>query len=105
MIVQTLSTLIKRFSSGSLQVTSNGLPFWSGSKRCPHPLTFDPNNVSSVWLNSSCSCGADIHGVDANDRKRPQCLAIASHIPTLSGLIVDHPHSDHMMILIYAANA
>uniref|UniRef100_A0A7N6AXU7 E1 ubiquitin-activating enzyme n=1 Tax=Anabas testudineus TaxID=64144 RepID=A0A7N6AXU7_ANATE len=29
------------------QVTSTGLPFWSGSKRCPHPLTFDPNNVSS----------------------------------------------------------
>uniref|UniRef100_A0A3Q1KHQ7 E1 ubiquitin-activating enzyme n=1 Tax=Anabas testudineus TaxID=64144 RepID=A0A3Q1KHQ7_ANATE len=26
------------------QVTSTGLPFWSGSKRCPHPLTFDPNN-------------------------------------------------------------
>uniref|UniRef100_A0A8C9ZSX2 E1 ubiquitin-activating enzyme n=1 Tax=Sander lucioperca TaxID=283035 RepID=A0A8C9ZSX2_SANLU len=26
------------------EVTSAGLPFWSGSKRCPHPLTFDPNN-------------------------------------------------------------
>uniref|UniRef100_A0A7N5ZTH9 E1 ubiquitin-activating enzyme n=1 Tax=Anabas testudineus TaxID=64144 RepID=A0A7N5ZTH9_ANATE len=32
------------------QVTSTGLPFWSGSKRCPHPLTFDPNNVSTpIW--------------------------------------------------------
>jgi len=26
--------------------TSQGLPFWSGPKRCPHPLVFDPNNVS-----------------------------------------------------------
>lgn len=37
----------KRFCSASLEVNDNGLPFWSGSKRCPHPLTFDPNSVSS----------------------------------------------------------
>uniref|UniRef100_A0A8C7XNC9 E1 ubiquitin-activating enzyme n=1 Tax=Oryzias sinensis TaxID=183150 RepID=A0A8C7XNC9_9TELE len=30
------------------EVTSNGLPFWSGSKRCPHPLTFDPKNSTHV---------------------------------------------------------
>lgn len=30
------------------QVTSSGAPFWSGPKRCPHPLEFDVNNVSSV---------------------------------------------------------
>ncbi|XP_041946570.1 ubiquitin-like modifier-activating enzyme 1 [Alosa sapidissima] len=23
-------------------LTSSGLPFWTGAKRCPHPLTFDP---------------------------------------------------------------
>uniref|UniRef100_A0A452SVH6 Ubiquitin-like modifier-activating enzyme 1 n=1 Tax=Ursus americanus TaxID=9643 RepID=A0A452SVH6_URSAM len=28
------------------QLTSSGAPFWSGPKRCPHPLTFDVNNVS-----------------------------------------------------------
>ncbi|XP_024904746.1 ubiquitin-like modifier-activating enzyme 1 isoform X4 [Pteropus alecto] len=26
------------------QLTSSGAPFWSGPKRCPHPLTFDINN-------------------------------------------------------------
>ncbi|XP_014444002.1 ubiquitin-like modifier-activating enzyme 1 isoform X3 [Tupaia chinensis] len=26
------------------QLTSSGAPFWSGPKRCPHPLTFDVNN-------------------------------------------------------------
>ncbi|KAM6343838.1 ubiquitin-like modifier-activating enzyme 7 isoform 3-T3 [Alca torda] len=27
--------------------TSPGVPFWSGDKSCPHPLTFDPDNVSA----------------------------------------------------------
>ncbi|XP_006004027.1 ubiquitin-like modifier-activating enzyme 1 [Latimeria chalumnae] len=26
------------------QLTSSGAPFWSGPKRCPHPLQFDMNN-------------------------------------------------------------
>ncbi|XP_028923125.1 ubiquitin-like modifier-activating enzyme 1 [Ornithorhynchus anatinus] len=26
------------------QLTSSGAPFWSGPKRCPHPLTFDSSN-------------------------------------------------------------
>ncbi|XP_033822683.1 ubiquitin-like modifier-activating enzyme 1 [Periophthalmus magnuspinnatus] len=30
------------------EVTSHGLPFWSGTKRCPHPLTFDPTNVTHM---------------------------------------------------------
>jgi len=31
------------------QVTSSGAPFWSGPKRCPHPLQFDVDNVSRVF--------------------------------------------------------
>ncbi|XP_040060409.2 ubiquitin-like modifier-activating enzyme 1 [Gasterosteus aculeatus] len=30
------------------EVTAAGLPFWAGSKRCPHPLTFDPNNTTHM---------------------------------------------------------
>lgn len=30
------------------ELTSHGLPFWSGTKRCPHPLTFDHNNVTHM---------------------------------------------------------
>jgi len=26
------------------QITQEGLPFWSGPKRCPHPVVFDPAN-------------------------------------------------------------
>lgn len=42
------------------QVTSQGAKFWSGSKRCPHPLKFDPSNVSfeSESLKCACVCGA-----------------------------------------------
>ena len=29
------------------QTTSSGALFWSGTKRCPHPLKFDVKNVSS----------------------------------------------------------
>ena len=28
------------------QVTSSGQPFWSGPKRCPKPIIFDPTEVS-----------------------------------------------------------
>ncbi|XP_075966586.1 ubiquitin-like modifier-activating enzyme 1 isoform X2 [Anarhichas minor] len=30
------------------EVTASGLPFWSGSKRCPHELTFDPNSTTHM---------------------------------------------------------
>lgn len=29
------------------QETSPGVPFWAGDRSCPHPLTFDPDNVSA----------------------------------------------------------
>lgn len=31
-------------------VTREGVPFWSGPKRAPKPLTFDANNVRSVLV-------------------------------------------------------
>ena len=34
------------FSLPKDAVTSTGQPFWSGPKRAPEPLTFDPNEVS-----------------------------------------------------------
>lgn len=30
------------------QTTSTGAPFWSGPKRCPHPIAFDPNNSTHI---------------------------------------------------------
>uniref|UniRef100_A0A672YZ73 E1 ubiquitin-activating enzyme n=1 Tax=Sphaeramia orbicularis TaxID=375764 RepID=A0A672YZ73_9TELE len=45
-------------------VTSNGLPFWSGSKRCPQPLTFDPNNTTHLdYVVAAANLYRQIHGV------------------------------------------
>ena len=30
--------------------TSEGQPFWSGPKRCPKPIKFDPSDVSGVYV-------------------------------------------------------
>lgn len=38
----TIKQLLFNFPKG--QVTSSGAPFWSGPKRCPEPITFDPCN-------------------------------------------------------------
>ncbi|XP_019214768.1 ubiquitin-like modifier-activating enzyme 1 [Oreochromis niloticus] len=39
--------------------TTHGLPFWSGSKRCPHPLTFDPSNTTHIEY---VMAGANLYG-------------------------------------------
>ncbi|XP_014749203.1 PREDICTED: ubiquitin-like modifier-activating enzyme 1, partial [Sturnus vulgaris] len=40
--------LLHNFPPG--QKTNSGTLFWSGPKRCPHPLVFDPDNVSGDTL-------------------------------------------------------
>ncbi|RVE73454.1 hypothetical protein OJAV_G00047140 [Oryzias javanicus] len=46
------------------EVTSNGLPFWSGSKRCPHPLTFDPNNSTHIaYVMAAANLYGQIYGI------------------------------------------
>lgn len=41
------------------QMTSSGAPFWSGPKRCPHPIEFDADNVSG-FMSASVSSAAAI---------------------------------------------
>lgn len=41
-------------------ITREGVPFWSGPKRAPKPLTFDPNNVSLNKHALSLLRGADV---------------------------------------------
>lgn len=40
----TIKQLLFNFPKDA--VTSSGTPFWSGPKRAPDPITFDPENVS-----------------------------------------------------------
>ncbi|XP_035239382.1 ubiquitin-like modifier-activating enzyme 1 [Anguilla anguilla] len=47
------------------QMTSSGLPFWSGQKRCPHPLTFDPNNTTHMdYIVAAANLYAQIYGIE-----------------------------------------
>lgn len=39
--------LLHNFPPG--QKTNSGTLFWSGPKRCPHPLVFDPDNTTGAW--------------------------------------------------------
>ncbi|KAI7807986.1 ubiquitin-like modifier-activating enzyme 1 [Triplophysa rosa] len=46
------------------QVTSSGLPFWMGAKRCPHPLTFDTNNAPHMdFIVAAANLYGQIYGI------------------------------------------
>ncbi|KAK3103827.1 hypothetical protein FSP39_022215 [Pinctada imbricata] len=46
------------------QVTSSGAPFWSGPKRCPHPLKFDLNNEVHVdFVVATANLKAEMYGI------------------------------------------
>ncbi|KAM9758223.1 ubiquitin-like modifier-activating enzyme 1 [Menidia menidia] len=46
------------------EMTSNGLPFWSGTKRCPHPLTFDPDNSTHLeYVVAAANLYGQIYGI------------------------------------------
>ncbi|KAM7006559.1 ubiquitin-like modifier-activating enzyme 1 [Tautogolabrus adspersus] len=46
------------------QMTATGLPFWSGSKRCPHPLAFDPDSCSCMdFVVAAANLYGQIYGI------------------------------------------
>ena len=65
---QNFSNIIQQllYNFPADQKTSNGLPFWSGPKRCPHPLQFDVNNSMHFgYVFSAANLKAIMHGIDA----------------------------------------
>ena len=54
------------------QMTSNGVPFWSGSKRCPHSLTFACENATCFdFVFTAANLKAEMYGLaQCRDRKR-----------------------------------
>lgn len=53
------------------QLTSSGVPFWSGPKRCPHPLDFDADNhLHFEFVYAASNLKAEMYGLEeVRDRK------------------------------------
>ena len=54
------------------QLTSSGVPFWSGPKRCPHALTFSTENPTYVeYVYTAANLKAQMYGIEqVRDKKR-----------------------------------
>uniref|UniRef100_A0A1W7R9A6 E1 ubiquitin-activating enzyme n=1 Tax=Hadrurus spadix TaxID=141984 RepID=A0A1W7R9A6_9SCOR len=65
------------------QVTSSGAPFWSGPKRCPHPLQFDPHNDLHLdFIIAAANLRAYMYGLPPNrDRHAIQSYVKSVEVP------------------------
>lgn len=62
------------------QVTSTGNPFWSGPKKCPHPLTYDPANALHMdFVEAAANLKADVYGIPKN-KNRKEIAAIVETV-------------------------
>jgi ubiquitin-activating enzyme E1 len=81
------------------QITSSGAPFWSGPKRCPHPLEFDPSNSVHVdFVLSAANLHAETYGIAQNRdpayiRKVSESVKVAEFVPK-SGVKIDVTDSE-----------
>uniref|UniRef100_A0A8C7VRZ1 E1 ubiquitin-activating enzyme n=1 Tax=Oncorhynchus mykiss TaxID=8022 RepID=A0A8C7VRZ1_ONCMY len=68
------------------QLTSSGLPFWSGAKRCPHPLTFDPSNTTHMdYVVAAANLYGQIYGiVGTRDSSAIRSILETVHIPAFT---------------------
>lgn len=65
------------------QLTSSGALFWSGSRRCPHPLSFDANNSLHLdYVMAAANLFAQMYGLTGSrDRAAVATVLQSLHIP------------------------
>ncbi|XP_050169022.1 ubiquitin-like modifier-activating enzyme 7 isoform X2 [Myiozetetes cayanensis] len=65
------------------QETSPGVPFWTGDKSCPHPLTFNPDNDTHLdYILATAHLFAQVHRVPPRrDRKAAQDILRSVVLP------------------------
>ncbi|CAN9512024.1 unnamed protein product [Ophioblennius macclurei] len=68
------------------EVTESGLPFWSGTKRCPHPLTFDPNNTTHMdYVVAAANLYGQIYGIQGtNDQTSVRQIIEGVQVPAFT---------------------
>ena len=75
-------------------MTSSGAPFWSGPKRCPHPLVFDPDNDTHLdYVVAGAILRAQMYGVrEVRDRGQIKEMLKKVKVPVFtpkSGVKID----------------
>lgn len=65
------------------QLTSSGVPFWSGPKRCPHSLNFTIDNSTYLeYVYAAANLKAEMYGISQlRDRSKVAELASAVEVP------------------------
>ncbi|PZC85867.1 ubiquitin-like modifier-activating enzyme 1 [Helicoverpa armigera] len=68
------------------QQTTSGAPFWSGPKRCPSPLTFDPSDELHLdYVVAAANLRAHVYGMaPCVDRERIAKVAASIQVPDFS---------------------
>ncbi|ODV92350.1 hypothetical protein CANCADRAFT_56027 [Tortispora caseinolytica NRRL Y-17796] len=80
-------------------VTSSGIPFWSGPKRAPTPLTFDINNPTHFgFIQAAANLRAYNYGIKVEDsrevyQKVIDSLIIPDFVPK-SGIVIKEKDTD-----------
>lgn len=63
------------------QLTSSGVPFWSGPKRCPHSLTFSTDNQTYLdYVYSAANLKAEMYGI-AQVRDKNKVIQVIKGVP------------------------
>lgn len=74
----TIKQLLFNFPAD--QTTSSGAPFWSGPKRCPHPLIFDFGNTTHVdYLVATANLRAAMYSITGHTN-REEMIAVVSEM-------------------------
>lgn len=65
------------------QLTSSGVPFWSGPKRCPHPLNFTTENPTYLeYVYTAANLKAEMYGIpQIRDKNRVIELVSKIEVP------------------------
>nr|XP_037276569.1 ubiquitin-like modifier-activating enzyme 1 [Rhipicephalus microplus] len=49
------------------EITASGAPFWSGHRRCPHPIEFNPKNTLHMdYIVAAANLRAAMYGIERN---------------------------------------